>query len=180
MGLDESRSGELVDRFRTSMRSAAASIALITTRDATGQRFGMAVTSWASVSMSPPSVLVTINRAASIHPVITASGKFCLNIMGEGHGALLQHFSRSDMREKRFASGDWAEGANGLPVLRDAISSQLCSVDAASDYGTHTIFVGRVDDVILLHPPSANAAPLIWMDGCQASLAERQNPQTST
>jgi flavin reductase (DIM6/NTAB) family NADH-FMN oxidoreductase RutF len=156
--------------FRASMRSTAASVALLTSSDAEGRYYGMAVTSWASLSMEPPSMLVASNRSASVHAVIAKSRHFCLNMMSEDHSEILERFSRSDMRDKRFAAEDWDEGPKKMPVLRGALASQICTVQGTYDYGTHTIFVGRVDDVLLPNTQDKNPAPLIWMNGSQASL----------
>jgi flavin reductase (DIM6/NTAB) family NADH-FMN oxidoreductase RutF len=156
--------------FRASMRSTAASVALLTSSDAEGRYYGMAVTSWASLSMEPPSMLVASNRSASVHAVIAKSRYFCLNMMSEDHSEILERFSRSDMRDKRFSAEDWDEGPKKMPVLRGALASQICTVQGTYDYGTHTIFVGRVDDVLLPKTQDKNPAPLIWMNGSQASL----------
>jgi flavin reductase (DIM6/NTAB) family NADH-FMN oxidoreductase RutF len=69
---------EIVDKFRASLRLAAGSVSLAT-----------------SLSMDPPSMLVAINRSASIHPVIKRTGRFCLNLMAEAQASLLESFSRS-------------------------------------------------------------------------------------
>lgn len=159
----------LGERFRASMRATAASISLVTSTDVDGKYHGMAATSWASMSMDPPSMLVAVNRSASVHAVISASRRYCLNLMRDSHSDILERFSRSDMRDVRFNGDQW-RNARGLPVLRGALASQLCSVDASYDYGTHTIFVGRVDDVILLEPSSRLISPLIWVNGSRASI----------
>ncbi|RWR05758.1 flavin reductase family protein [Paenirhodobacter populi] len=160
----------LKDRFRASMRLAAASISLVTARDGSGNRHGMAVTSATSLSMDPLSMMVAVNRTASIHPVIAAGGTFCLNLMAEDHGAILERFSRSDMREMRFATDDWSAGLHGLPVLRGALASHLCTVVAAHEFGTHTVFFGQVDDVVLPGDDGQAAAPLVWLNGGRVSI----------
>jgi flavin reductase (DIM6/NTAB) family NADH-FMN oxidoreductase RutF len=162
--------------FRTSMRATAASVALLTSCASDGKPFGMAVTSWGSLSMDPPSMLVAVNRTASVHSVISATRHFCLNLMGEGHANILERFSRSDMRDKRFADEDWETGSKKLPVLRGALASQICTVQGTYDYGTHTIFLGRVEDVMLPDVANNNLNPLIWFNGSLASLTAK--PQT--
>jgi len=159
----------LAGRFRASMRMPASSVSLITARNADGYH-GMAVTSATSLSMSPPSMLVAVNRSASIHPVIVETGRFCLNLMGESHTDLLEFFSRSELRDRRFSSGNWDEGPDGLPVLRGGLASQVCTVEAVQDYGTHSIFVGRVDHVLLPEAADGHVAPLVWMNGTQTPL----------
>jgi flavin reductase (DIM6/NTAB) family NADH-FMN oxidoreductase RutF len=162
--------------FRTSMRATAASVALLTARSSDGTAFGMAVTSWGSLSMDPPSMLVAVNRTASVHAVIATSRHFCLNLMSEGHANILERFSRSDMRDKRFTDEDWEAGPKKLPVLRGALASQICTVQGTYDYGTHTIFLGRVEDVMLPDAANNNLNPLIWLNGSLASLTTK--PQT--
>jgi flavin reductase (DIM6/NTAB) family NADH-FMN oxidoreductase RutF len=153
------------------MRITAASVSLVTATDRDGVFYGMAVTSAISVSMSPPSMLVAVNRSASIHPVISSSGKFCLNLMGETHFDLLESFSRTDLRDRRFLPEHWQEGPEGVPVLQGALASQICTVEAAHDYNTHTVFIGRVDHVLLPAPTDERLVPLVWMNGSRTSLA---------
>ncbi|MDZ4311463.1 MAG: flavin reductase family protein [Cypionkella sp.] len=170
MTLHATKPHSLTDDFRSSMRVAAASVSLVTARDESGGFHGMAVTSAASLSMEPPSMMVAVNRSASIFPVISRTGRFCLNLMNDDHGGLLECFSRSDMRERRFTPEHWAEGLGGLPTLRGALSVHVCTVAAAHDFGTHTVFFGQVDDVILPEPMAQNPAPIIWLNGTRRHL----------
>ena len=73
-------------------------------------------------------MIVAVNRSASIFPVINRTGRFCLNLMSEDHAGLLECFSRSDMRERRFAPEHWVEGLGGLPTMRGALSVHVCTV----------------------------------------------------
>lgn len=169
-------SPSLGDTFRASMRGFAASISVVASRDEAGAWHGMAVTSAVSLSMDPPSMMVAVNRTASIHPIITASGWFSLNLMSEDHAPLLQAFSRSDMRDRRFLPEHWTSGLVGLPVLNGALATHLCRVVAAHDFGTHTVFFGQVEDVILPETPAQTLAPLIWLNGAPLSA----KPPTKT
>ena len=101
---------QIGDAFRASLRLVASSVSLVTARDAQGQWHGMAVTSAGSLSMDPPSMMVAINRNTSIYPVILQTRRFTLNLMDECHVALLERFSRSDLRDQRFAAEDWLDG----------------------------------------------------------------------
>ena len=103
------------ETFRESLRLMAASVSLVTARDENGVWHGMAVTSAGSLSMEPPSMMVAVNRNASIHPVIVAAGHFTLNLMDESHAALLERFSRSDMRDQRFHTRRLGRCRKGRP-----------------------------------------------------------------
>lgn len=164
-------SRSLGDTFRASMRCVAASVSLVASRDEAGGWHGMAVTSAASLSMEPPSMMVAVNRSASIHPVISASGWFSLNLMAECHAGLLEAFSRSDMRASRFLPEQWSSGLADLPVLKGALSTHLCRVVATHDFGTHTVFFGQVEDVILPEIMAQAPAPLVWLNGARVSVS---------
>lgn len=155
--------------FRISMRLVAASISLVTARDEAGAWHGMAVTSAGSLSMDPASMTVAVNRNASIHPVISRTGSFALNLLDESHAALLEAFSRSDMRDRRFSPQDWIDGPS--PILKGALCAHLCSVAESHDFGTHTVFFGRVIDVVLPQTPTQAPPPMLWLNGKRASVA---------
>lgn len=163
--------GALVAQFKESMRAVAASVSLVTVRAAEGSFHGMAVTSATSLSMDPPSMLVAVNKSASIHPVILEVGRFCLNLLSERQTEMLECFSRSDMRDKRFASQDWIEGPGGQPILKNALFVHVCSVVAAHDFGTHTVFFGKVEQVIT-PDQSAERSPIIWLNGGRVSVSQ--------
>jgi flavin reductase (DIM6/NTAB) family NADH-FMN oxidoreductase RutF len=164
--------GPLTELFRDGMRLVASSVSLVTARDAAGNWHGMAVTSAGSLSMDPPSMMVAVNRTASIYPVIVASGHFTLNLMDESHAALLEPFARSDMRDRRFVDDAWVSAGLSGPVLNGALCSHVCKVAAMHDFGTHTVFFGTIDDVIL--HDSASQRPILWLNGKRASVAAAQ------
>ncbi|MDR5653506.1 flavin reductase family protein [Ruixingdingia sedimenti] len=155
----------LTEAFRASLRRVAASVSIVAARDAAGQFHGMAVTSAGSLSMEPPSMMVAVNRSASVHPVMRDSGRFSLNLMDEGNAPLLEAFSRTELRDRRFAPGQWRAGPGGLPVLEGALACHVCTVAETHDFGTHTVFFGRVDAVIL--PDGPGGAPIVWCNGAR-------------
>ncbi|NBZ89591.1 flavin reductase family protein [Stagnihabitans tardus] len=159
----------MAEAFRASMRLVAASVSLVTARDEAGTWHGMAVTSAGSLSMEPPSMMVAVNRTASIHPVITRTGGFTLNLMDETHVGLLERFSRSDLRDQRFSPEDWTDGAG--PILKSALCAHVCTVADAHEFGTHTVFFGKVTEVILPEVAAQTPAPILWLNGKRASVA---------
>jgi len=171
MAVQEMDSEEVRDSFRASMRLVASSVYLVTARDPAGNWHGMAVTSAGSLSMDPPSMFVAINRTASIFPVIHLTSAFTLNLMTEQHLDLLVRFSRSDLRDQRFSMDDWTVGPAGQPVLKGARSNHVCEVAASHDFGTHTVFFGKVNAVILPDATAEPTSPLLWMNGASTSLA---------
>jgi flavin reductase (DIM6/NTAB) family NADH-FMN oxidoreductase RutF len=154
--------------FRNAMRRLASSVTLVTSLDENGAPHGMAASAVIPVSMDPPSMLVAANRSSGLYPVIWARGSFCVNLLAEDHQELLLPFSQSARRAERFAAGGWREGYGSLPYLPSAPAAMFCEVDHETDYGTHTLFVGRVMSVRLY---DEECDPLVWYNGAGASVS---------
>lgn len=156
--------------FRSAMRVTAASVSLLTCRDTAGSFQGMAVTSAASLSMAPPSMMVAVNRTASSWATVRETGLFCINLLAQSHVELVEHFCRSENRTTRFQTPDWTVGHRGLPHLGTALASIFCEVAAAHDFATHTVFFGRV---LSAHAdPLDERMPLIWLHGGPLPLSD--------
>lgn len=161
----------VADAFKASMRLVASSVSLVTACDADGEWHGMAVTSAGSLSMDPPSMMVAVNRTASIYPVIHSTGRFTLNLLDESQTALLEPFARSDQRHLRFTPDDWSAAGLDGPVLKGALCSHVCRVAETHNFGTHTVFFGSVESVTLPDTAAQSPAPVLWLNGKRASVA---------
>lgn len=171
---------EIGNDFREAMRRLAASVTIITSRDADGSPHGMVASSVISVSMEPPSMLIAVNRNAGLHPVLLRSKQFCINLLSESQSDLLKAFSTTALRDQRFLADSWrdawAADSHHLPWLPDAAASIECEVDFVTDYGTHSLFIGRVRLVHYAPMPKASqstARPLVWLAGQQAALSRQ-------
>ena len=151
--------------FVAAMRRLIATVTIITAGDAAA-RTGMVATAVMSVSADPPSLAVGINREAGAWQLIKDTGRFSVNLLATHHAPLVHPFSGQLQGEERFTLGEWQTHASQTPYLADAVVSLFCRVDGALDYGTHTLFVGAVDDIRL------NATlnePLLWRNGSFAN-----------
>ncbi|WP_175687383.1 flavin reductase family protein [Burkholderia multivorans] len=154
--------------FRNAMRRLASSVTLVTSLDEYGAPHGMAASAVIPVSMDPPSMLVAANRSSGLHPVVRSRGSFCVNLLADNHQELLLPFSQSARRTERFAAGGWREGYASLLYLPSAPAAMFCELDQEIDYGTHTLFVGRVMSVRLY---DEECDPLLWYNGAGTSVS---------
>lgn len=157
---------EVKDGFRNAMRRLATTIALVTAGRGEGWT-GMAATAVMSVCAEPPTLLTAVNRTASIHPVLTEGSHFCVNLLADRHRDLVGIFSGQKKGRARFETGGWIEGPNGIPVLKDALASLVCRTTQTIDVGTHTLFIGEVEQVL----NHEEISPLVWVDGTFANAA---------
>jgi flavin reductase len=146
--------------FRKAMRRLASAVTVISATYV-GRRHGMTATAVTSVSSNPPSLLACINRSASLHDPLLASGRFCVNILYGGQSEIADAFGGMRSGDDRFAAGDWAVHDNGLPYLTGAQASLFCAADLMTRYATHSIVVGKISEIIV----GGHVAPLLYQDG---------------
>jgi len=157
---------ELKDGFRHAMRRLATTVTLITAGHGEGWR-GLAATAVMSVSADPPTLLVAINRAAGLHPLLSGEALFCVNLLADRHRELVGIFSGQKKGLDRFETGNWVAGPKGIPVLADALASIVCRKTQTIEVSTHSLFIGEVEQV----KNHDDIAPLVWVDGGFASAA---------
>lgn len=150
----------LADHFRAAMRGVASTIHVVTVT-VEGAPKGMTATAVSSLSMRPPSLLVCMNEAVSMHGAMTGASLFRVNVLSRHHASVARAFSDSALRDVRFATGDWRVDGEAAPRLIDAQASLLCRPAGQHRFGTHSIFLGEVVEVTLCGDPD----PLVWLDG---------------
>jgi 3-hydroxy-9,10-secoandrosta-1,3,5(10)-triene-9,17-dione monooxygenase reductase component len=119
--------------------------------------------SFTSVSLDPPLVLVCIAKDGRFESMVRASGRYCVNVLGEQHEEISNRFAR----KRNGDLGDFADissetTATGHPILGDCLAHLECSVQKVVDGGDHTIFIGRVDAAT---QAAEDTGPLIFFRG---------------
>ena len=156
--------------FKLGMRSLAGAVNIITCRH-DGHVFGMTATAVCSATAEPPTVLACINRSTTTHEAVSSSEIFCVNVLRHEDRELSGLFSgggAGEIRgEDRFRSAKWAQLATGSPVLENALVSFDCRVVNRLVHGTHSIFLGEVEQLQIGHKGKA----LLYSDGQYAKLA---------
>jgi len=148
----------LADRFRTAMSRTAAGVAIVTT-DGPAGRGGITVSSFSSLSLDPPSALVSIRKDSSTLALILENGVFAANILADDQSALAEVFASPMVsHESRFSKGAWrVAAAVGGPILDGAVAHFDFRLAKTFDYGSHTIVIGEAIDAV-----SHVARPLIY------------------
>lgn len=166
---------DLAAQLRRALRRTAQPITILTSRDSDSAPHGIAASAVISVSMDPPSMVVSVNRSASIHPVLAKTGAFCINVLHTDQSGLVEAFARSDQREQRFLSADWLRGPRDLPYLRSAQAAIFCATELSVDYATHTLCIGSVIEVRTF----GERLPLLWFDGAFAGISPPAIPSAN-
>jgi flavin reductase len=144
------------EQFKAVMRNIGSSVAVITVSQA-GRSHGMTATAACSVSTSPPTMLIVVNRSTRSHPVIADARRFTINILADHQAELGKRFS--EKHASPFDGVAHRNGRYGGPVLHGCAAHVECQTVAEFEAGTHTIFVAMV-----VHGEATASPPLLYHD----------------
>lgn len=156
----------LADQLRQGLRRLGKAVVVITAWH-DERRWAMTATAVSELSMEPPSLLVCVNRSASLHGPLTGGANFCVNILHSDQLRVSQACSGKLKGEERFREGEWGTGPSGTPYLRGAQASFFCEYETHVEYGTHAVVIGAVREVGV----AGDVDPLIYLDGAYARAA---------
>lgn len=145
--------------FRHAMSRLGAAVNIITT-DGPAGRAGFTASAVCSVTDEPPTLLVCLNRSASVYQTFKGNGVLCVNVLGTGHQEISNLFGGKTPMDERFAAGQWSVGPSGSPLLEDASVSFDCRLSQITEVGTHDILICEVRSIIV----SAEARSLIYFN----------------
>lgn len=147
--------------FREAMSRLGSAVHIATT-DGENGRCGITVSAVTSVSDTPPTVLVCVNRRARINAAIKANGVFAINTLPAHAEALSDAFAgKGDLPfDDRFALARWRTLVTGAPLLAAARVALDCRVSAVTEIGTHSVIFGAV---VAVHLGDRGPA-LIYLD----------------
>ncbi|MBW7970543.1 flavin reductase family protein [Bradyrhizobium sp. BR 10289] len=162
--------------FRSAMRRVAATVSVLST-ELHGRRFGITVSSLASLTLEPPTLCFGLHRASSFcHPMIE-SGWVCVNVLSQAQESVGRAFATPPASEARFHAGRWSiyeargrvpsHGCIRLPLLADAQANLVCRVTRAIEHGTHFLCLAEVAEVAIRD----QVEPLLYCDGDYRQLA---------
>jgi flavin reductase (DIM6/NTAB) family NADH-FMN oxidoreductase RutF len=131
----------LADTFREVMAGVCTPVSVVTTLS-DGRPHGTTVSAFASLSMSPPMVMVALDRRSELLRRLTAGSRFGINVLGSDQAALAGAFARKG--EEKFSGVAWHLDG-GVPRLAGSPGWLACTVGRLVDGGDHVIVLGDVD-----------------------------------
>ena len=120
---------------------------------------GMAVGSFASLSLEPPQVLFCAAHTSTTWPKIRQAGSFCVNILSESQEDVCRVFASKG--EDKFAEIGWKRSGTGSPLIEGVMAYIDCVIETVVASGDHDVVVGAVRDLEVLH----EGGPLLFFRG---------------
>ncbi len=156
--------GVSADAFRRACGRFATGVAVATVLDPQGAPHGLTVSSFTSVSLDPPLVLICLGHDVSVIDTFRAAPFFGINVLAEDQQELSERFARKGF--DRFDGLPWQPGATGVPLIPGALAAMECAVERRIPSGDHDIFVGR-----MVAAQTGEGKPLLYFSSRYCGLA---------
>jgi flavin reductase len=151
-------------QFKNALKLWASGVTVVTVQGKDGPK-GMTATSFSSVSVDPPQILVCLNQATETGAVVLEEKQFAINILTTLQQDVSNQFAGATTQEQRFASIAWTAGNNGAPLFDEALVSLECKLVQQVLAGTHWIVVVEVQNVVC-----RSGEPLLYYSGAYRQL----------
>lgn len=136
-----------VTQFRNAMAMLGGAVSVITT-DGPAGRFGFTASAVCSVTDSPPTLLVCMNRSSHSNEHFKTNKALCVNVLAGTHQALSGTFANRDLNmEARFSTTHWTVLESGAPVMQEALVNFDCHIAQVHEVGSHSIFYCEIQDI---------------------------------
>lgn len=147
-----------LNEFRRALSCFATGVAVVTVLDADGEKAGMTISSFNSVSLDPPLVLWSIADDSYSYNAFMEAEYFAVNVLAMHQEELSSRFARRGAN--KFEGIECREGLQGVPILPDYAACFECRIEHRYEGGDHKIIVGRV-----LRMEDRETDPLIFYRG---------------
>lgn len=130
--------------FRSALGSWATGVSVVTTNEG-GLLYGLTVSSFTSVSLDPPLILVCINNDNRMGTMIGKASRFAVSILADDQEPASNYFAtpgRAPTEGFVEIDGEWTDF--DVPVVKDTLGYVVCDHHSTVEAGTHTIVMGRV------------------------------------
>ncbi|HLY55328.1 MAG TPA: flavin reductase [Stellaceae bacterium] len=143
------------EQYREAMTRMGTAVNVVTSAGPAG-RLGFTASAVCSVSDTPATLLVCMNRNSAQNAAIKENGVLCVNTLGAGQEEISAVFAgQTKLRgDARFQVGLWCVLQTGAPVLSDAAVSFDCLIDQTMEVFTHSVLICRVQAISEGNNPS--------------------------
>lgn len=132
------------DDLRAWMRQWASGVTLVTAQDGRGPH-GMTVSSFTSLSLDPPLVMISLEQGTRTYQMVRQVGRFAVVMLRADQQDLAERFAGGvEDSDSRFEGVPHRRSPGGSPIPEARLAYLDCRVVDSHSAGTHTIFIGQV------------------------------------
>ena len=154
------------DLFRKALGNWGTGVTIVATSGTDGKPYGLTVSSFTSVSLDPPLILVCLDNRISGLQAFKDSGKFGVSVLGEDQADLSTLFAKKDsVRPAEL----YFTGKTGVPLITGSLVGIECKNFAMYAGGDHQILVGEVE-AVEFGSATEGKGPLLYFRGKYGKL----------
>ncbi len=131
------------EQLRQAMRAWSSGVTVVTAAH-NGERHGMTVSSFTSVSLEPPLIIISLHTESRTHRLVHAANAFAVSILSADQHDISDRFAGRADDGDRFTGLDTETLVTGAPALRGALARLDCRVIQVVSAGMNTIFLAEV------------------------------------
>lgn len=132
------------EQLRRAMRAWSSGVTIVTAAHE-GDRYGMTVGSFTSISLEPPLIIISLHSESRTRQMVSASGAFAVNILAADQSGLSDRFAgRLDPELDRFDGLETESLVTGSPLLTGALAGLDCRVRQEIPAGMNTLYLAEV------------------------------------
>lgn len=154
------------------MSRLAAGVVLVTAHEPAldpegpgGEDAGMTATSFVSVSLDPPLVMVGLREGSRMDELLAEQPMWAVSVLTEGQRQIAGRFAMKGRISDRLLFAEVActrGGTSGALLVDEALATLECRTEQRVPAGDHTLLIGRV---LAAGLPASQDGPLLHFKG---------------
>lgn len=131
--------------FRNTLGTFATGVTIITIEDENRENIGLTVNAFSSLSLDPPLILVCLDKKSGSVSAFQKDSPFVVNILSEEQETDCWTFAKRGI--DKFANAQYEFSSDGIPVLKENLSTLICDVHEVLEGGDHYIITALVKEI---------------------------------
>lgn len=147
----------LQNGLKQAMRAYPQGVTVVTTQADDGPK-GITVSSFTSVSLSPPLVLISIAKESKPHDLYRKAKGFAVNFLADDQKSVSDRFAGRTEALDMFEGLKFKLGVTGSPIIDGVCAAIECKTWRVYEGGDHSLIIG---EVVAAQAPS-DKRPLVY------------------
>jgi len=134
---------DLQTALKQTMRAFPQGVTVATTNGPSGAT-GLTVSSFTSVSLDPPLILISLAKGSAMHDLFREAKAYAINFLADDQKSVSDRFAGRTNAKDRFEGLKFTKGVTGSPIIEGARVAIECKAWRVYEGGDHSILVGEV------------------------------------
>lgn len=154
--------------FKAAAGSFGSGVTVVTSK-LNGKVYGMTVSAFASLSIDPMQIIVSLRTGSLLQDMIMESKDFAVSILREEQKEVASYFASSGREpcDEEFPGLPCDTAISGAPIIGGSLAHFDCTLATTYDGGDHVIFVGNVVEAV-----AEEGEPLLYYKGSYRGVRE--------